>query len=86
MPVFVLEPAAQYHHSYARQVIERVLPLDRARQACAQMGLSSDGYSGTIKQKCFIVIPRGGPVPDLHAYRRHERADCNGWDHARSDR
>jgi hypothetical protein len=43
------------------------------------MGLSSDGCSWTIKQKCFIVIRRGGPVPDLNAYRRHERAHCNGW-------
>ena len=39
MPVFVLEFPAHCHHSYAGQVIERVLPLDQARQACAQMGL-----------------------------------------------
>ena len=26
-----------------------------------------------------LVIPRGGPVKDLRAYVRHERAHCNGW-------
>jgi len=28
---------------------------------------------------CYLVIPRGGPVKDLKAYVRHERAHCNGW-------
>jgi hypothetical protein len=81
MPMFVLEPPAHYSHRYVGQVIERVLPLDQARQACAHVGLSSDACSWTAKHKCFIVIPRGGPVPDLRAYRRHEHAHCNGWDH-----
>ena len=86
MAVLVLEPPAQYHHSYAGQVIERVLPLDQARQACARVGLSSDACSWTARHKCFVIIPRSGPVRDLNAYRRHERAHCNGWDHARSDK
>src|ERR1700681_1024989 len=47
MAMLVLEPPAQYHHSYAGQVIERVLPLDQARQACARVGLSSDACSWT---------------------------------------
>jgi hypothetical protein len=34
---------------------------------------------------CSIVIPRGGPVRDLGAYRRHEVAHCNGWDHHHAD-
>jgi hypothetical protein len=30
-------------------------------------------------QTCYLVIPRNGPVKDLRAYVRHERAHCNGW-------
>jgi hypothetical protein len=80
MPIFVLEPPARYNHAHSGQVIERVLPLDQARQACARMGLSADACSWVANHKCVLVIPRDGPVKDLNAYRRHERAHCNGWD------
>jgi hypothetical protein len=81
MGLFVLEPPAQYNHPYGGPVIERVLPLGQARQICAQMGANADACSWKVKGKCFVVIPRDGPVPDLHAYRRHEVAHCNGWEH-----
>src|SRR5579864_9752272 len=80
-PLDVLEPPAHYNHPYGGQVIERVLSLREARRVCARMGLSSDACSWTIKGKCFVVIPRDGPAPDLQAYRRHEVAHCNGWEH-----
>jgi hypothetical protein len=85
MPTFVLEPPSRYNHRYSGPVIERVLPLDQARQVCAHMGANSDACSWIAQHKCFLVIPRGGPVKDLNAYRRHERAHCNGWseDHSR---
>jgi hypothetical protein len=79
MPIYVLEPPVRYSHPYSGQVIERVLPLHEARQACARMGVSADACSWVAQHKCFLVIPRGGPVKDLGAYRRHERAHCNGW-------
>jgi hypothetical protein len=60
-------------------VIERVLPLGEARQACARMGVNADACSWVVKNTCYLVIPRNGPVKDLGAYRRHERAHCNGW-------
>ena len=82
MQLMVHEPPSQYNHRYSGQVIERVLPLREARQACARVGLSSDACSWTVKGKCFVVIPRDGPVPDLQAYRRHEVAHCNGWEHS----
>jgi hypothetical protein len=84
MPMFVLEPPAHFNHGYAGPVVEHVLPLDKARQACARMGLTTDACSWTANHKCYLVIPRDGPVRDLRAYRRHERAHCNGWDHHRS--
>jgi hypothetical protein len=80
-PLDVLEPPAHYNHPYGGQVIERVLSLREARRVCARMGLSSDACSWSIKGRCFVVIPRDGPVPDLQAYRRHEVAHCNGWEH-----
>jgi hypothetical protein len=43
------------------------------------MGVSADACSWVAKNKCYLVIPRSGPVKDLNAYRRHERAHCNGW-------
>ncbi len=43
------------------------------------MGVSADACSWIAKHKCYLVIPRNGPVSDLNAYRRHERAHCNGW-------
>ena len=62
-------------------VIERVLPLHEARRVCAHMGAPADACAWTAKGKCYIVIPRNGPVRDLKAYRRHEVAHCNGWEH-----
>jgi hypothetical protein len=79
MPIFVLEPPVRYNHAYSGHVIERVLPLKQARQACAHMGVSADACSWVAEHKCFLVIPRGGPVKNLSAYLRHERAHCNGW-------
>lgn len=79
MPIYVLEPPARFNHAYSGPVIERVLPLKQAREACAQKGVSADACSWEIGHRCFMVIPRGGPVKDLKAYVRHERAHCNGW-------
>ena len=84
MPVYVLEPPTQYVHPYHGQVIERVLPLHEARNLCAHMGAPADACAWQSKNKCFVVIPRNGPVSDLKAYRRHEIAHCNGWDHSHS--
>jgi len=69
----------RYNHAYSGPVIERILPLREARAACAAKGVSADACSWEIGHKCFLVIPRNGPVRDLGAYRRHERAHCNGW-------
>lgn len=78
MPIYVLEPPTQYVHPYHGRVIERVLPLQEARNPCAHMGAPADACAWQGKNKCFIVIPRNGPVSDLNAYRRHEIAHCNG--------
>jgi hypothetical protein len=80
----VLEPPAQYSHRYRGPVIERVIPPNEARQICTRMGASADACSWNLKGKCYIVIPRDGPAPDLGSYRRHEIAHCNGWSHSRS--
>jgi hypothetical protein len=79
MPVYVLPPPQRYDHAYSGTVVERVLPLAEARQACAHMGVTADACSWEKNHTCFLVIPRGGPVKDLRAYVRHERAHCNGW-------
>ena len=79
MPIYVLEPPPRYNHPYAGPVIERVLPLREARVACARRGVHADACSWRDNGKCFLVIPRRGPVKDLRAYVRHERAHCNGW-------
>jgi hypothetical protein len=79
VPIYVLEPPLRYNHPYRGPVIERVLPLQEARRACARMGVQADACSWAIKNRCYLVIPRGGPVKDLRAYVRHERAHCNGW-------
>jgi hypothetical protein len=80
MPMFaVLEPPPQYARPYHGQVIERVLPLGAARQACRRVGARGDACAWVKDGKCYIVIPRNGPVRDLHGYRRHEIAHCNGW-------
>ena len=82
MPLFVLEPPVQYVHHYRGPVIERVLSLSEARKACAARGVHSDGCAWTSNGACHVVIPRNGPVRDRRAYRRHEVAHCNGWDHS----
>lgn len=76
----VVEPPPQYTH-YSGPVIERVLPLAEARRACARMGVRADACSWKKGKVCHVVIPTGGPVRDLGAYRRHEVAHCNGWEH-----
>ena len=73
MPLYVLEPPLRYNHAFAGPVIERVLPLHEARQVCAHMGASADACSWVIKNRCYLVIPRGGPVKDLNAYRGRSR-------------
>jgi hypothetical protein len=83
MPIFVLEPPSHYVHPYRGPVIERVLPLAEARRICASMGAPADACAWKSKGTCHLVIPRGGPVRNLSAYRRHELAHCNGWDHSR---
>jgi len=80
MPMLaVLEPPPRYLHPFNGPVIERVLSLSAARRACARMGTRADACSWVKGGKCYIVIPRNGPVRDLHPYRRHELAHCNGW-------
>ena len=77
----VAEPPPGMAH-YSGPVIERVLPLAEARAACARMGVHSDACAWKKGSACHIVIPTGGPVRDLGAYRRHEIAHCNGWEHS----
>jgi len=77
----VAEPPPGLAH-YSGPVIERVLPLAQARAACGQMGVYADACSWKKDNVCHIVIPAGGPVRDLGAYRRHEVAHCNGWEHS----
>jgi hypothetical protein len=79
MPIYVLEPPLRYNHGYAGHVVERVLPLAEARRVCAARGAYADACSWLAHGTCYLVIPRGGPVKDLRAYVRHERAHCNGW-------
>ncbi len=71
MPIYVLEPPLHYNHPYPGPVIERVLPLREARRACVHMGVHADACSWLANNKCYLVIPRGGPVKDLRAYVRH---------------
>ena len=85
MPIYVLEPPPPYNHAYAGPVIERVLPLGAARSACAQKGVHADACSWLAHGTCYLVIPRNGPVKDLRAYVRHERAHCNGWPETHSE-
>ena len=84
MPLFVLQPPVQYIHRYNGPVIERVLPLSEARKACAARGVHADACACTSNGACHHVIQNNGPVRDRGAYRRHELAHCNGWDHSHS--
>ncbi len=45
----------------------------------------ADACSWVLHGACYLVIPRGGPVKDLGAYVRHERAHCNGWSESHED-
>src|SRR5437868_15202769 len=82
MPLFVLEPPVQYVHNFHGLVIERVLPIAAARKACAGKGVRADACAWTSNGACHLVIPRNGPVRNRAAYRRHEVAHCNGWEHS----
>jgi hypothetical protein len=84
MPVYVLEPPARYTHHFNGPVIERVLPLAEARRICAGRGAPADACAWTANGACHLIVPRNGPVHDRAAYRRHELAHCNGWDHSNS--
>jgi hypothetical protein len=77
--IAVLEPPSQYIHPYSGPVVESVLPLAQARALCRKQGAAADACSWTKKGKCYVVIPRDGPVKSLASYRRHEVAHCNGW-------
>lgn len=78
----VVEPPKAYVHRYNGPVIERVLPLAEARRACAHMGVRADACAWKSHGACHIVVPTHGPVRNLAAYRRHEIAHCNGWEHS----
>jgi hypothetical protein len=82
MPLFVLEPPVQYVHHYHGPVIERILPLSEARKVRRQGRVHADACAWTSNGACHLIIPSNGPVRDRGAYRRHELAHCNGWDHA----
>ena len=80
--MFVMEPPAVYIHAHRGAVIEQVMPLGQARAACAKRGVRADACSWVSKGRCYIVIPsKDAPVKSLAAYRRHEIAHCNGWNH-----
>jgi hypothetical protein len=40
-----------------------------------------DACAWTSNGACHLIIPSNGPVRNRGAYRRHELAHCNGWDH-----
>jgi hypothetical protein len=77
--ILVLAPPASYDHPYRGPVVQMVMPLASARRLCGQRGAVADACSWTKNGRCYIVIPRGGPVKSLKSYRRHEIAHCNGW-------
>jgi hypothetical protein len=79
MMIFVLAPPPVYDHPFHGHVIEMVMPLAKARTLCGQRGAYADACSWMAHGKCYVVIPRNGPVKSLKAYRRHEVAHCNGW-------
>src|SRR5262249_45493207 len=81
LPLFVLEPPIHYAHQYNGPVIERVLPLSRARKTCAGKGVQADACGWISNGACHLIIPSNGPVRNRSTYRRHELAHCNGWDH-----
>ena len=83
MPTVTLPPL-KYDHAYSGTVIERVLPLEEARQVCANIVIAADGCSAFVTgengaQVCYIVLPLNGPDENIDHYRRHELAHCNVW-------
>ena len=52
-----------------------------AGDKCAGKGVRADACAWTSNGACHLVIPRNGPVRNRAAYRRHEVAHCNGWEH-----
>src|SRR2546423_4929862 len=77
--IAVLAPPPHYDHPYRGPVVEMVMSLAQARALCRKQGVIADACSWTKSGKCYLVIPRGGPVKELAPYRRHEIAHCNGW-------
>jgi hypothetical protein len=77
--IAVLEPPPQYNHPYKGPVAEIVMSLAQARALCRKHGAIADACSWIKDGKCYIVMPRDGPVKALAPYRRHEVAHCNGW-------
>ena len=39
---------------------------------------------GLAMAPVHLMVPSKGPARNRAAYRRHELAHCNGWDHANS--
>ena len=68
MPLFRARAARHYNGP----VIERVLPLSDARNACAGRGVHADACAWTSNGACHLIIPSNGPVRNRAAYRRHE--------------
>jgi hypothetical protein len=56
--------------------------LAEARKACAGKSVHADACAWTGNGACHLVIPSNGPVRNHAAYRRHEMAHCNGWEHS----
>jgi len=54
-----------------------VRPLSEARRVCASMGAPADACAWVVHGACHLVVP----ARNRAAYRRHEMAHCNGWDH-----
>jgi hypothetical protein len=75
-----LEPPAQYDHPYDGPVVERVIPLAKARALCTSLGASpkSVACSWVSDGICYVVLPNDEQAP-VSTYRRHETAHCNGW-------
>jgi hypothetical protein len=55
--------------------------LEQARRYCQQIGVGYvDACSGlrVEDQACVVILPSDG-FDTIAAYRRHEKAHCNGW-------
>ena len=80
MPLFRARAARHYNGP----VIERVLPLSDARNACAGRGVHADACAWISNGACHLIIPSNGPVRNRAAYQPPRTAHCNAWDHANS--